>query len=104
MPDRRQGPARRVGQGVVRGGGGDLEGDGEGDRLLVVEQQRRQFGCRRAAGSRRRDPDEVGGLWGRLADGAVIVEKYGPSPFSPGFGMLTDRFGVTWILQVRNGR
>jgi len=44
--------------------------------------------------------EEVGALWDELADGAEIVEKYGPSPFSPGFGMLTDRFGVTWILQA----
>ena len=26
--------------------------------------------------------------------------EYGPSPWAPGFGMLTDRFGVTWILDV----
>ena len=44
--------------------------------------------------------DEVSDLWNKLSDGAEIVEKLGPSPFSPGFGMLTDRFGVTWILQV----
>jgi PhnB protein len=44
--------------------------------------------------------EEVSALWDKLADGAEIVEKYGPSPFSPGFGMLTDRFGVTWVLQV----
>lgn len=32
--------------------------------------------------------------------GATLIEKYGPSPWAPGFGMLTDRFGVTWILDV----
>ncbi|MFF5076040.1 VOC family protein [Actinoplanes sp. NPDC000266] len=47
--------------------------------------------------------EEAGPLWDKLADGAVIVEKFGPSPFSPGFGMLTDRFGVTWIVQVPAG-
>ncbi|WP_250038361.1 VOC family protein [Paractinoplanes maris] len=47
--------------------------------------------------------EEVSLLWDKLADGAGIVEKFGPSPFSPGFGMLTDRFGVTWILQVNAG-
>jgi PhnB protein len=46
--------------------------------------------------------EEVGALWDRLGDGADIFEKFGPSPFSPGFGMLTDRFGVTWILQVNS--
>ncbi|MCA2214988.1 VOC family protein [Jidongwangia harbinensis] len=44
--------------------------------------------------------DEVGALWDKLADGAQIIEKYGPSQWAPGFGMLTDRFGVTWILDV----
>ncbi|MEU4559430.1 VOC family protein [Actinoplanes sp. NPDC023936] len=44
--------------------------------------------------------NEVGALWDKLADGAEIIEKYGPSPWTPGFGMLTDRFGVTWILDV----
>ncbi|MCL7459640.1 VOC family protein [Micromonospora echinofusca] len=44
--------------------------------------------------------EEVSALWDRLADGAEVIEKYGPSQFAPGFGMLTDRFGVTWILQV----
>ncbi len=44
--------------------------------------------------------EEVEVLWEKLSDGAQVVEKFGPSAFSPGFGMLTDRFGVTWILQV----
>ena len=44
--------------------------------------------------------EEVSALWDKLSDAAEIVEKFGPSQFSPGFGMLTDRFGVTWILQV----
>ncbi|SDT79238.1 VOC family protein [Actinoplanes derwentensis] len=44
--------------------------------------------------------DEVSALWDKLSSGAEIVEKFGPSRFAPGFGMLTDRFGVTWILQV----
>jgi PhnB protein len=44
--------------------------------------------------------EEVSALWDRLADGAELIEKYGPSQWAPGFGMLTDRFGVTWILDV----
>ncbi|MBU2667292.1 VOC family protein [Actinoplanes bogorensis] len=44
--------------------------------------------------------DEVGPLFDKLTDGAEIVEKFAPSQWSPGFGMLTDRFGVTWILDV----
>ncbi|WP_433385747.1 VOC family protein [Micromonospora sp. KLBMP9576] len=44
--------------------------------------------------------EEVGALWDKLAEGADLIEKYGPSQWAPGFGMLTDRFGVTWILDV----
>lgn len=44
--------------------------------------------------------EEVAALWDKLADGADIIEKYGPSQWAPGFGMLTDRFGITWILDV----
>jgi PhnB protein len=44
--------------------------------------------------------EEVSALWDKLADGAELIEKYGPSQWAPGFGMLTDRFGVTWILDV----
>jgi PhnB protein len=44
--------------------------------------------------------DEVAALWEKLAVGATVVEPYGPAPWAPAFGMLTDRFGVTWILDV----
>jgi PhnB protein len=44
--------------------------------------------------------EEVGELWKGLAEGATVVEDYAPAPWAPAFGMLTDRFGVTWILDV----
>ena len=28
--------------------------------------------------------EEVGALWDKLADGADLIEKYGPSPWAPG--------------------
>ncbi|MCC3273558.1 VOC family protein [Arthrobacter zhangbolii] len=43
---------------------------------------------------------EVDKLWGALADGAQIIEPLAASAWSPGFGMLTDRFGVTWVIDV----
>lgn len=36
-----------------------------------------------------------------LSAGAEIVEPLAASAWSAGFGMLTDRFGVTWVLDVR---
>ncbi|MCU1405855.1 MAG: hypothetical protein JWQ43_2158 [Glaciihabitans sp.] len=44
--------------------------------------------------------DEVQGYWAALSVGATIVEPLAASAWSPGFGMLTDSFGVTWILDV----
>jgi len=44
--------------------------------------------------------DEVSRYWERLTVGATIIEPLAPSAWSAGFGMLTDRFGVTWILDV----
>ena len=45
-------------------------------------------------------PEEIEGIWAELAVGATIIEPLAASPWSPGFGMLADRFGATWILDV----
>lgn len=44
--------------------------------------------------------DEIAELWARLAEGSTIIEDLGPSAFSPAYGMLADRFGVVWVLDV----
>ncbi|WP_395245041.1 VOC family protein [Agromyces sp. MMS24-K17] len=44
--------------------------------------------------------DEVTAYWEALIDGATVVEPLAASAWSPGFGMLTDRFGVTWSISV----
>ena len=44
--------------------------------------------------------DEVRAVWDGLVDGGTVVEPLAASAWSPGFGMLTDRFGVTWVLDV----
>ncbi len=38
--------------------------------------------------------------WDALASGATTVEPLAASAWSAGFGMLTDRFGVTWTISV----
>ncbi|WP_258348943.1 VOC family protein [Saccharopolyspora gregorii] len=48
--------------------------------------------------------DEVRACWEKLAEGASIVEPLAASAWSPGFGMLTDRFGVTWSIDVAAAR
>jgi PhnB protein len=44
--------------------------------------------------------DEIGELWGRLAEDAEIVQDLGPAGWAPLYGMLTDPFGVVWVLDV----
>jgi PhnB protein len=44
--------------------------------------------------------DELTRYWTALAEGAEIIEPLAASAWSPGFGMLTDRFGVTWVLDA----
>lgn len=48
--------------------------------------------------------EELQGFWGALAAGAVIVEPLASTAWSAGFGMLTDRFGVTWTASVNTPR
>jgi len=46
--------------------------------------------------------DETARRWEALADGATVVEPFAASAWSAGFGMLTDRFGVTWVVDVES--
>jgi PhnB protein len=50
------------------------------------------------------DPDEIKAQWDGLADGATILIPLAPAPFAPLYGMVTDRFGVTWIVGVEAAR
>ncbi|GAB3473676.1 VOC family protein [Nocardiopsis coralliicola] len=45
-------------------------------------------------------PEELQSYWDKLADGAEILQPIGPSPWSPLYGQLTDRFGITWVLDI----
>ncbi|MFF6988601.1 VOC family protein [Streptomyces sp. NPDC010273] len=44
--------------------------------------------------------EEISALWDRLAEGSTIVSPLAPARWAPLYGMLTDRFGVTWVLDV----
>lgn len=43
---------------------------------------------------------EAESVWSRLGEGAIVIEPLAASAWSPGFGMLSDRFGVTWVVDV----
>ncbi|MDX6300360.1 MAG: PhnB protein [Nocardioidaceae bacterium] len=47
--------------------------------------------------------DEITARWNSLADDARAIHiPLAPAPFAPLYGMLTDRFGITWIIGVDN--
>ncbi|WP_203184693.1 VOC family protein [Streptomyces pratensis] len=46
------------------------------------------------------DSDEITALWGRLAVEATVVQPLEPARWAPLYGMLKDRFGVVWVLDV----
>lgn len=46
------------------------------------------------------DPEELKRYWDGLTEGATVTVELAPAPWAPLCGMLTDRFGVTWVLDV----
>lgn len=44
--------------------------------------------------------EEIAPLWEKLSDGATVVQPLAPSGWTPLYGMLADRFGITWVLDV----
>ncbi|WP_433221845.1 VOC family protein [Microtetraspora malaysiensis] len=44
--------------------------------------------------------EEVTGYWEKLSDGATVLQPLGPAQWAPLYGMLKDRFGVTWVVDV----
>lgn len=49
------------------------------------------------------DAEEIKTLWDALGNGAdAILTPLAPAAFAPLYGMVTDRFGVTWIVGVEH--
>ncbi|PZF59550.1 VOC family protein [Curtobacterium sp. MCSS17_008] len=46
------------------------------------------------------DEELLTGYWNGLADGATVIEPLTRAPWGDTFGMLTDRFGVTWLVDI----
>lgn len=43
---------------------------------------------------------EATALWDKLSDGATVIQALAPADWAPAYGMLTDRFDITWIFGV----
>ena len=44
--------------------------------------------------------EEITSCWKGLAEGATVVQDLAPAAWGPLYGMLRDRFGVVWVLDV----
>jgi PhnB protein len=41
--------------------------------------------------------------WTALSEGAVVAQELEKAPWGDSFGMLTDRFGVSWLINIAGG-
>lgn len=46
------------------------------------------------------DDATLRGYWDKLADGGTIVQPLEVAPWGDAFGMLVDRFGVSWLVNI----
>lgn len=44
--------------------------------------------------------EEISACWNKLSEGATIIQPLEPAQWAPLYGMLKDRFGVIWVLDV----
>jgi PhnB protein len=46
------------------------------------------------------DEAALGGYFARLSDGGNVTQPLEKAPWGDSFGMLTDRFGVGWLVNI----
>lgn len=46
------------------------------------------------------DVEQGRDLFEKLSQGGLVTLPYGPTFWAKGFGMLTDQFGVNWMINV----
>ena len=79
-----------------------LEGE-NGIRLMAADTPPRmgEHGFRGFSVSLSGDDDAtLRGYWSKLADGGTITEPLEVAPWGDAFGMLVDRYGVSWLVNI----
>ena len=46
------------------------------------------------------DEAELTGYWDKLLDGGTAVMSLSKAPWGDSFGMLTDKFGTSWMVNI----
>ena len=50
------------------------------------------------------DESELRGYWDKLADGGNVTMPLEMAPWGDYFGQLTDRFGISWLVNIAGQR
>ncbi len=50
------------------------------------------------------DPDTLRGYWQKLSDGATVSVPLEKQMWGDEFGMCTDRYGVSWMVNIAGSR
>ena len=50
------------------------------------------------------DEAALSGYWKKLSDGATINQPLEKAPWGDSFGMLTDRYGVDWLVNISSAK
>jgi PhnB protein len=50
------------------------------------------------------DESQLRGYWDRLAEGGRVTVPMERAPWGDVFGMLTDRYGMAWLINVNSGQ
>ncbi len=50
------------------------------------------------------DDAELRGYWNSLSDGATVMMPLNMAPWGDSFGMLTDKFGTAWMVNIAGKR
>lgn len=46
------------------------------------------------------DTEKLTGYWNKLSEGATLSMPLDKSPWGDTFGMLTDKFGIQWMVNI----
>jgi PhnB protein len=46
------------------------------------------------------DEKELTGYWNKLSEGGQVMMPLAKAPWGDSFGMLTDKFGVPWMVNI----
>ncbi len=50
------------------------------------------------------DEAALTGYWNKLSDGAQITMPLNKAPWGDSFGMLTDKFGISWLVNIAGAK